>query len=163
MESVRAKLQGMENGMNRIYVKNAPRVPRFYTKLLAALLPYIIALSIVPVVCNMLVTFGFIHNPFVSLIAGVGGFISFFAPDAFGYIGRSLGVTFFLSVTWVVTVTASLPYLMNKRKRGWRLVFYATMITMFDAFLYLDLGTIIAHLFIVWYLLFQIKSLYRRS
>jgi hypothetical protein len=111
----------------------------------------------------MLITFGVVRNPFVSLIAGIGGFISVFAPDAFGYIGRSAGVTFSLSIAWLLTVVASLPYLMNRRKRGWRLVFYATMITMLDAFLYLDLGTIVAHLFIVWYLLFQIKSLYRKS
>lgn len=163
MESVRDKLRGIENGMNRMYVKNTPRIPRVYTNVLATFLPYIIALSVVPVICNMLVTFGVVRNPFVSLIAGIGGFISVFAPDAFGYIGRSAGVTFSLSIAWLLTVVASLPYLMNRRKRGWRLVFYATMITMLDAFLYLDLGTIVAHLFIVWYLLFQIKSLYRKS
>lgn len=160
MESLREKSREFEIVLKQIYVKKGPRLPKSAALLLVRILPYIIALTIVPLVCNLLITFGVIRNSFISLVAGVGGFVSVFAPEAFGFIDRSLEVTAILALLWLAAVLVALPHLLHRNLWGWRLVWYATMITLFDAFLYLDLTKIVLHLVVVWYLLMQIRRYY---
>lgn len=160
MESLQTKFDEIERQMKRVYVKRAPHLPKKIAVILVRTLPYIIASAMVSLVCNLLITFHLVRNPFVSLIAGLGGFVLMVSPEAFGFIGRSLGLTALLAILWLILVLLAMPHLLHRNKLGWKFVFYATLVTMFDAILYLDLGKIVLHMVIVWYLLLQIRRYY---
>jgi hypothetical protein len=116
MESLQTKFDEIERQMKRVYVKRAPHLPKKIAVILVRTLPYIIASAMVPLVCNLLITFHLVRNPFVSLIAGLGGFVLMVSPEAFGFIGRSLGLTALLAILWLILVLLAMPHLLQKKK-----------------------------------------------
>jgi hypothetical protein len=104
-----------------------------------------------------------ISLPAILAVFGLGTFIA-----GMGYYGVALGPWYYISIA-VLAVQAvimglSIPGLMQKSKRGWRLVYYSSLISAAHSLLFSgNLGGAIWSLLgsaIGLYIIFQVKSYY---
>ncbi len=140
-----------EAWLDEYMVKKAPfQIPMGGKEFLATIAPYLVIIGIVLFVLSLPVLLG---------LGAMGG--------ALGMMGGSMGwgyamlVSTLTSIAVVVMEAIALPGLFKRTQASWRLVFYATLVSFAGNVLALNLvGAVIGGI-IGWYLLFQVKELYK--
>lgn len=154
-EDSKAKMMGMiaqfEAWLESVMVTKAPfQIPMGGKEFLATVAPYLVIIGVVLFVISLPVLLG--------LGAMVGGM---------GMMGGHMGYGYSALVSLVSGVVAmgleawAVPGLFKRTSASWRLVFYATLVSFAGSVLSLNLiGAVIGGV-IGWYILFQVKTLYK--
>lgn len=145
-------LADFENTLEEYMVNKAPfSIPEDIKKLIVDYGPYVLILKIILQIPSVLSIFGL--TLFFSPFSPVG-------PYRF-YLGFNYTLAMIILGVILVIESLAVPSLLRKEEKGWRLVFYSSLLGLLVSFFYGGVfGGLIAAL-IFWYVLFQIKDYYR--
>ena len=105
-----------------------------------------------------------ISLPAIFLLLGIGAFLTPFAGAGYGY-GYAYGFAYWPSmlglVAHVVLMGLALPGLFARKMSGWTLMFYAQAVSAIAAILSMSIISGLIGALISFYILFQIRSLYK--
>lgn len=151
----KAEVKGLVNQLEALLdeymVKKAPfTLPLGLKEFIVKVAPYLVIIAAVFAIPAILLALG-LSTVFVP-VAMMGGYVWGFSAIV------SLIAT---AITLVMEVMA-VPGLFKRTKSGWRLVFYATIVSLIGSILSVSgiIGGIIGAI-IGWYILFQVKELYK--
>lgn len=130
---VKSALNRLDSFLDLYLVKKAPAIPENYKELIVKYGPFVL---LIPILFELRFFLSFFGNYFLP------GYNSFFGPFFFNII--------FLVVT--IFQIVSFFWLLNRLKKGWSLLYYISLITLFS-------NPILA--IIILYLLFQTRSYYK--
>lgn len=149
VKNVIAQLEAM---LDEYMVKKAPfALPLGLKEFLAMIAPYLIIISAIVAVPALLVAFG-ISTAFAP-VAMMGGY-------GYGW-GTSMLITLVTTVVVLVLEIMAVPGLFKRAHGAWRLMFYVSLVQLVGGVLAMNLvGTLIGAI-IGWYILFQMKDLYK--
>ena len=93
-------------------------------------------------------------------VASIGLFCSFAFVGGVGLgFGFILSIVFYL-VTVILELMA-LPALFKRQIKGWKILFYLSLVSVFSNLISFNLGNLIIGTAISWYFLFQIRNCYK--
>ncbi|MEI7890456.1 MAG: hypothetical protein WCI36_00655 [bacterium] len=153
-ESVSGFVLKFEGFLDEYMVKKAPfAIPQGGKDFIATVSPYLI------------IIFAIMALPLIFLALGIS---AVFAPFAMmgaglGYVwGFSGVISLVVAVVSIVLEAMAVPGLFKREKAAWRLLFYVSLISFAGNVIAMHgiVGTIIGAV-IGWYILFQIKELYK--
>ncbi len=140
----------VEAWLDEYMVKKAPfQIPMGGKEFLATIAPYLVIISIVLFVLSLPVLLG---------LGAMGGALGMMGGSMWGY---AMLVSTLTSVVIVIIEASALPGLFKRTQASWRLVFYATLVSFAGNVLALNLIWAVIGGVIGWYILFQIKELYK--
>lgn len=154
-DDAKAKAMGMiaqfEAWLENVMVAKAPfQIPMGGKEFLATVAPYLVIIGIVLFVISLPVLLG--------MGAMVGSLGMGMGHSGYGYMMLVSLVSGIVSMgleAWAV------PGLFKRTSASWRLVFYATLVSFAGSVLSLNLIGAVVGGVIGWYLLFQVKTLYK--
>ncbi|HEX8974063.1 MAG TPA: chromate transporter [Patescibacteria group bacterium] len=139
----------LEEFLNEYLVKKAPfAIPAGGKEFIVKIAPYLI------------IIFAILAIP--AILVGLG-LTAIFAP--FAFFAGSFGTGFFLSavfslVAFIIELMA-VPGLFARSKKGWNFAFYASLASLVGSLLAFNIVGGIIGAIIGWYILFQVKELYK--
>lgn len=139
----------LESTLDLYFAKKAPAMPENVKEALVKYGPYITVVMMIMLL------------PIILGVLGLGAFLSPFAYLG-GFragLGFSLGTIFTLAI--VVMQGMALPALFKRQMSGWRFMYYVALLQVAQNLFNFDLGGLIIGGAISFYILFQIKSLYK--
>jgi hypothetical protein len=150
-------LAGFEATLEEYLVKKAPfQLPDNVKEILVKIAPYLVIVGLVLLIPTLFSAFGMstaFNNPFMAV----------YAPSLRSAWFLNLATAGITAVFYVFAV----PGLFSRTAKAWQLLFYASLVSLIGGVLigiigYSGglLGTLLSTL-IGWYLLFQVKGLYR--
>lgn len=144
-------LADLEKILNEIFGKKAPKMPQSVINFLVKYGPYLIAIGVVLILISIFQTIGLISK--LAPIGRWGGFNYGFGP-------RFWIMEISLLIPLIIEAMAISP-LIKKELKGWRLLFYASLVSTVIGIFRLELlGALVAAV-ISWYVLFQIRKEYK--
>jgi hypothetical protein len=119
---------------------------------------------IVKVAPYLIIIFAILAIPAILAAIGLSAFATPFAMmGGYGYSwGYSVMISLIISVIVLVMEVIAVPGLFKRTKGGWNLVFYASIVSLIGSIISINgiisgiIGAIIG-----WYILFQVKDLYK--
>lgn len=132
-------LTQIEETLDLYFGKKAPPIPENIKEILVKYYPYLIILAIALTFPSLLLAFG---------LRGFGVVYNF---SFWGLLGLAA----------LVIQAIAIPGLFKRTKESWRLMFYASLVSLLSSLLSLNIGPLIIGGTISLYLLFQIKSYYK--
>ncbi len=132
------------------FVGNLPALPENAKEVIVKVSPYIalvLSIMLLPIILGAL-GLGALFMP-LSFLGGVRG--------GFGYI-----VAMVFAVGSLVLQLMAMPGLFKREKRSWKLIYYATLLSLIDDILTFRIGGLIVSTAISFYFLFQVKSKYTK-
>jgi len=156
-----AKKNSPQQGLNQLeavldeyLVKKAPALPNNIKELIVQFAPWLIGLGLL------------MSLPAVLALIGVGSlFGSFSYLGYYGYrvggFGGSYMISMIFMVISLVLEAMALPGLFAKSRKGWQMLFYATLVSAVSSLLSFNIGGLIIGTLLGMYLLFQVKSYYK--
>lgn len=154
-EDPKAKALGyiaqFETWLEGVMVAKAPfQIPMGGKEFLATIAPYLVIVGVVLFVLSLPVLLG--------MGAMVGGMGMAMGHMGWGYISL---ITLISGVITVGLEAFAIPGLFKRTAASWRLIFYATLVSFAGSILALNpIGAVIGGV-IGWYILFQVKTLYK--
>lgn len=154
-KDIKGSLNQLEGFLDEYMVKKAPfALPAGAKEFIVKVAPYLIIIFAILAVPAILAALGL--SAFLTPFAMMGGY-------GLGY-GWGYGVIISLAVSVIVLVMEimAVPGLFKRTKGAWRLVFYASIVSLIGGILSIHgaIGAIIGAI-IGWYILFQVKDLYK--
>lgn len=147
----REHLNKLEEWLDLYLVKKAPALPKGGREFIVMIAPWLVIVGAIFTV------------PAILALFGLSAMMS--AAPYGAAVAMSLGPTYYLSVLLLVVVVVmelfALPGLFAKKKNGWNLVFYATLVSALSSLLSMNLGGFIIGTLISLYLLFQVREYYK--
>ncbi|MFA5024962.1 MAG: hypothetical protein WC503_00445 [Candidatus Shapirobacteria bacterium] len=139
----------IEDKLDYYFGKKAPVMPENIKELIVKYSPYLTIAVLVFSLPALLLAFGLttVAMPFAYMSGVRPGF-------SFSLIG-------IISLAALVFEVLAIPGLFKKTKQAWKYMFYASLISFLSSVLSLNLGSIIIGGAISFWILFQIKSLYK--
>ncbi len=147
--SFQGTLSQLEKTLDVYFGQKAPALPKNIREILVKIAPYLVLIGVIFSIPAVLALLG-LGAIFTPLSLGLG------VRYGYGYI---LGIVF-LIVSLVLSVMA-LPGLFKRQRRAWQLMFYSSLLSAVHSLLILSLGSLIIGTLLSWYILFQVKSLYK--
>jgi hypothetical protein len=155
----RAEVKGLINQLEALLdeymVKKAPfALPIGLKEFIVKVSPYLViifAILTLPVIFAV-IGISAVLAPFAMMGAVMGGY---------GY-GWGLGaiVALVVAVVSLIVEVIAVPGLFKRTRGGWRLVFYATIISLIGSIISFNIVGGIIGAIISWYILFQVKEMY---
>jgi len=146
-----ANLQQLEDLLDLYLVKKAPALPKNVKDILVNFAPWLVILGAILSVPAVLSLFGL--GAMMSAMSTRYGVI---APLGFNYV-----LSLIVLAVVVVLELMALPGLFARSRSGWRLVFYASLVSAISSLLSANLISFLLGTLISLYLLFQIRSYYK--
>ncbi len=143
-------LSSLEKTLEDIFVGKAPALPKNIKEIIVTYGPWVILISLIA------------SLPSLLALLGLG---SITMP--FGYWGgmryaRHFGTsTIFLFAITLLNAMA-LPGLFKRLKKSWKLLFYSSLVAFIQNLLNFDLGSLVVGSAVSWYVLFQIRSSFKK-
>lgn len=120
---------------------------------------------IVKVAPYLIIIFALLALPLIFAAFGLSAVLGpFAAMGGYGYgYGWGAGVIVSLATSVIVLVMElmAVPGLFKRTRKSWRLIFYASLVSLVGSILALNILSGIIGAVIGWYILFQVKSLYK--
>lgn len=140
-------LKQLEHSIEAFYSK-APSLPKGLKEFIVKFGPWLMVVGLIVALPAMIAALGL---------------TAFFAPFAFMAKAKmnTFGVDVVIATVSLVLNAVALPGLFKRSMGGWRLLFYASLLTAFGNIVTLDFSSLIVGTLISWYVLFQVKSYYR--
>ena len=153
---IKGLLSQLEAFLDEYMVKKAPfTLPKDAKEFIAKISPYLI------------IIFAIMALPLIFFALGLSAFVAPFAMmSGYGYgFGWGLGnvIALVVSIITVIIEVMAVPGLFKRTKGAWRLLFYASIVSFIGGILSVSgiVGAIIGAI-IGWYILFQVKELYKK-
>jgi hypothetical protein len=147
---VKGLINQLEALLDEYMVKKAPfALPMGLKEFIVKISPYLVIIFAVLAVPAILAALGL--SAFLTPFAMMGGY---------GW-GVSAIISLVVSVAALIVEVMAVPGLFKRTRGGWRLVFYATIISLVGSILSFNIIGGIIGAIIGWYILFQVKELYR--
>lgn len=147
--NLKGSLNQLESTLDLYFVKKAPALPANIKELIVKFGPYLVLLSII------------VSVPAILTLLGVGAFL---APFGYG-AGTGYGLNYTISILFlvvnVVMMALALPGLFKRTLSSWKLVFYASLISIVSSLAGFNFVGALINAVISFYFLFQIKSYYK--
>lgn len=145
-------LADFENTLEKYMVDKAPfSIPEDIKKLIVDYGPYVLILKIILQIPSVLSIFGL--TLFFSPFSPVG-------PYRF-YLGFNYTLAMIIFGVILVIESLAVPLLLRKEEKGWRLMFYASLLSVLMGLFYGGIFVGLIWAIIFWYVLFQIKDYYK--
>lgn len=139
----------LEDMLDEYLVKKAPALPENAKEALVKFIPWI---NLVFIILGL---------PVLLTLFGLSAVLTPFAMIG-GYHGSAFGIIFqILTLVGIVVEIMALPGLFKRQAQGWRLSFYATLISLVTGLFGGNLVSALVGAIISLYILFQIKSYYK--
>lgn len=151
---VKGVVSQLENLLDEYMVKKAPfQLPPSAKELIVKVAPYLIIIFAVLTLPIIFAAIGIsaLVAPFAIFGAAMGGYFGF----GFGAL-----VSLAVAVVSLVMEVFAVPGLFKRTKGGWRLVFYASIVSLIGSILSFNVIGGIVTAIIGWYILFQVKEMY---
>lgn len=152
---IKGLVSQLEAMLDEYMVKKAPfALPQGAKEFIATVSPYLI------------IIFAIMALPAIFLALGLSAFLTPFAMMgglAYGHIwGFGAIISLLVAVVVLVMEVMAVPGLFKRTKGSWRLVFYASIVSLIGSILSISgiIGGVIGAI-IGWYILFQVKELYK--
>jgi MFS family permease len=152
---VKGLVNQLESLLDEYMVKKAPfALPIGLKEFIVKVSPYLV------------IIFAILTLPIIFAAIGLSAFLAPFAMmgAAWGGYGWGFGLGAIISlVAAVITLIVeamAVPGLFKRTRGGWRLVFYATIISLIGSILSFNIVGGIIGAIISWYILFQVKDMY---
>lgn len=140
---VKGMLGQLEAWLGDVMIKKAPfQIPMGGKNFLAMVAPYLVILGIVFAIPATLLVL--VLSPFAIL--GGGGMVI---------------VSFLFSIAALVIEAIALPGLFKRTQSSWRLLFYASVVSVAGSVVSLQIVSAIIGAVIGWYIIFQVKEVYK--
>lgn len=140
----------LEAFLDEYMVKKAPfQIPMGGKEFLAKVAPYLVIIGVVIAVPALLTAFGL--SAMFAPMAMMGGY----------KLGMLAWVGIVFSIGAMLLEAFAIPGLFKRTHKAWRLVFYATLVSLVGSLISLNLVGGIIGAIIGWYILFQVKELYK--
>lgn len=145
----KSMLNDLENTLEEFFTKKMPAFPDKAKEIIVKYGPYITLIMMILTVPAILAILGIgaMFTPF-ALIGGIG----------FG-IASILSLLFLIGM--IVLEIVALPPLFKRQMKGWKILFYLSLVSAVSNIIHFDFGGLIIGTGIGWYVLFQIKSYYK--
>jgi hypothetical protein len=146
--STGSTLMQLENTLEMYFGKKAPNLPSNIKELLVNLTPWLVIIGIILTLPALMALFGLgaVAMPFQMMGAN------------FGYAYK---LSILVSSITIILELIALPKLFSRKIQGWRLLYYAALISVASNLLTLSIFSALIGGVISFYLLFQIKSYYK--
>lgn len=148
--NMKVSLGKFEETLNEWFVKKAPfQLPEGVKQFIVSFGPWI---TLVLLILTLPIVFAAI------------GLSAVFAPFAFlGGVraGTTFGLTMIFALVYLVLEALALPGLFKRKRSGWNLIFYASILSAVENLVSFNLGGLVIGTVISWYFLFQIRSYYK--
>lgn len=143
-------LSSLEKTLEDIFVGKAPALPKNIKEIIVTYGPWVILISLIASLPSLLALLGLgsITMPF-----GYWGGMRYAQ-----HFGTS---TIFLFAITLLNAMA-LPGLFKRLKKSWQLLFYSSLVAFIQNLLNFDLGSLVVGSAVSWYVLFQIRSSFKK-
>lgn len=145
-------LNRFEGALDGYFGKKAPALPQNIKEIIVKLAPYFAILSVI------------VTLPAIFLLLGLGGLTTMMAPFA-GMRPISSVPTMWISILLLVPVVIleamAIPGLFSRTTKAWKYMYWAQIITIVSNLAQFNVIGAILSAVIGFYVLFQIKSLYK--
>ena len=149
---VKEGLNQLEATLHEFLVKKAPfAIPAVAKEFIVSVSPYLI------------IIFAILAIPLILAALGLTAFFAPYSVVVGGGWGFSAIVSLVVAVITLVMEVMAVPGLFKRTKKAWRLVFYASIVSLIGSILSVSgiVGGIIGAI-IGWYILFQVRDLYKK-
>lgn len=139
----------LEAQLEPFFTKQLPSLPSNVKEVLVKIAPYLAILGVVFAI------------PAVFALLGLGALASPFVmmQGMHAYTGFTISIIFVLIE--VVLEIMAIPGLFARSKKAWKLMFYVSLVSIVSNLLSFNLGSLIIGTLISFYILFQVKPLYK--
>lgn len=149
MATTKATLSNLEETLNEYFVKKAPfQLPAGVKEFIVAFGPWIMLVLLV------------LSLPVLLAAIGLGAFLAPFAVLG-GANAAAFTVGTVFSLVGLVLQAMALPGLFKRKKSGWNLLFYSSLVSVAGALVALNLVGAVLNAVIGWYFIFQVRSMYK--
>ena len=145
-------LNALESTLNLYFGKKAPALPKEIKELLVKLAPYLAILGVIIAIPGLLLALGF--GGIATMMAPFGG------PKMIGYV-PGMWLSLLLSVPLVILEIMAIPGLFKRKMIAWKYLCWAELIAVAASVIQLNIVGAIIGALIGFYLLFQVRSLYK--
>lgn len=143
-------LTQLEDTLDEYFGKKAPALPQNIKEIFVKIAPYLVIIGLIFTI------------PAILTLFGLGSLVTFGLPGgARSTWGPTMWMEIFLLVPVVVLEAMAVPGLFSKKIGAWRYVFWAQLITIVSNLVRFDIVGGIIGAIIGFYILFQVKSLYK--
>lgn len=148
-------IEQLENVLEEYMIKKAPfAIPQGIKEFIANVSPYLIIIFAIFSIPLILAALGI--SSLAMPLAIMGGF-----GHGLGW-GYGITIPFITSIIVIVMELMAVPGLFKRTKASWKLVFYASIVSLFGGILSIHgIFSAIIGAIIGWYILFQLKELYK--
>lgn len=149
-KDVKGIVDQLEAFFDEHMVKKAPfQIPQGGKEFIAKVSPYLIIL------------FAIATLPLILFALGLGAILAPFAILGGWHMGGLGMLSALLAIVTLVVELSAVPGLFKRTRQSWRLVFYASLISLAANVLSLNIFGGIIGAIIGWYILFQVKEVYK--
>lgn len=145
-------LTQLEGILDEYFGKKAPALPQNIKEILVKIAPYLVIIGLIFTIPAILILLGL--GSAVTVLAPVGGAQSVASVP-------TMWVGILLLVPVVILEAIAVPGLFSRKIGAWRYVFWAQLITIVSNLVRFDIVGGIIGAIIGFYILFQVKSLYK--
>ncbi|MCL4418940.1 hypothetical protein M1146_02430 [Patescibacteria group bacterium] len=145
-------LSQLEGTLNEYFGKKAPALPQNIKEIIVKIAPYLVIISLIFTIPAILVLFGL--GSLATMLAPLGG-----ARSVAGVPTMWIGII--LLIPAVLLEIMAVPGLFSKKIAAWRYMYWAQLISIISSLVQLYIVGAILSAVIGFYILFQVKSLYK--
>lgn len=147
--NLNSSLSQLEQTLDLYFRQKAPALPPGVKEFIVKIAPWLVLLGVIISIPAILALFGL--SALIAPVAMMGG-----ANQGITYL-ISMG---FLGVS-VIFDALAIPGLFKRAKQGWNFVFYASLLSLAQSAVSLQLVSLIVGALISFYILFQIREYYK--
>ncbi|HOW60641.1 MAG TPA: hypothetical protein P5548_01020 [Candidatus Moranbacteria bacterium] len=153
-KSVKGDISQFEAFLEEYLVKKAPfAIPAGGKEFIVKVAPYLIIIFAIIAIPGILLALG------LSTVLAPFAMVGYAIGHGFGFLAL---ISLVISIVVVVMELIAVPGLFKRTKGGWKLVFYASIVSLIGSII--SVAGIISGIIgaiIGWYILFQVKELYK--
>ncbi|MCL5113572.1 MAG: hypothetical protein M1372_00180 [Patescibacteria group bacterium] len=145
-------LSQLEGTLDEYFGKKAPALPQNIKEIIVKIAPYLVIISLIFTIPAILVLFGL--GSLATMLAPLGG-----ARSVAGVPTMWIGII--LLIPAVLLEIMAVPGLFSKKIAAWRYMYWAQLISIISSLVQLYIVGAILSAVIGFYILFQVKNLYK--
>ncbi len=151
--SPKGYLNQLETTLDLYFRKKAPALPKGGKDFIVMIAPWLVIIGVI------------FSIPSILLILGLSNLgISEYGDFSQAVTGRPTAIYYLSTILLLVAVVLeimALPGLFAKKRRGWELIFYSTLVSLVSSLVAMSIAGSIIGALISFYLLFQIREYYK--
>lgn len=137
-------MESFINWLDLYFGQKAPQLPAGVRGFIVKIMPWLVLIGIIWSIPSLFAILGF----------------GTFARYNIMYWSGAYEYAWMFNVVILILEVIALPALFNRKMKGWKFIFYATLVCGISNLVMMNIGSLIIGLLVGFYLLFQIRSYY---